>query len=682
MSKLTSLTATVIVGMVWTRCVVAQSVSGIVVLPNDTPAAGVIVTALDDRGSAIARALASADGGFSLRLPRPGRVTLQLMRIGYSPTRGPTLEVTSQVIQSVRLVFANRPVVLSGVDITTRQTCRVSTDTGLMVTHVWEEAKKAMLATQLRVDAAPLIADWLIYDRALDSTSRTVREQRVRTARNETTHAFTSEPAGALETKGYVISDGDSSIFLAPDVDVLLSDIFAQRHCFHLAERPNAGKLIGVTFEPADERPGAANIKGTLWLDAVTNELRTLEFVYTNLPPAAIAARAGGEVQFLRLDDGNWLITRWSLRMPEFGARRAPTFSGRIVVSGTQTVLRGMRETGGSVTRLSRRDGIVYQIFGPEIALQLLDRDTLVRASDAILTLDGTNYVGKASASGRVELSPVMPGRYHARIRTAIMDSLGMPPMELDLVPRADAPDDTIWLPAARGSLWIQVRDDSDNPLAKTRLEIESSQGVERRSAITSVDGKATIRDLAPGAAVLYARRIGYHAGQIPLAIAPGRSAVSIVLSQSSPPELDTVRVTAQSLPMRLQDFESRRLNHQATVSITRADIRRRNPAQTWQMLTNVPSIRVVDNDTMVIVRSTRATITNLLSNDYCWTLVAVDGVVLNRTPGQKSFDLRQLPSPDEVYGIEVFAGAASIPLQYGGEGEGKWCGLIAIWTR
>ena len=62
--------------------------------------------------------------------------------------------------------------------------------------------------------------------------------------------------------------------------------------------------------------------------------------------------------------------------------------------------------------------------------------------------------------------------------------------------------------------------------------------------------------------------------------------------------------------------------------------------------------------------------------------LVAVDGIVLNRTPGQKAFDLRLLPPVDEIYGIEVFAGAASIPLEYGGEGDGKWCGLIAIWTR
>ena len=33
-------------------------------------------------------------------------------------------------------------------------------------------------------------------------------------------------------------------------------------------------------------------------------------------------------------------------------------------------------------------------------------------------------------------------------------------------------------------------------------------------------------------------------------------------------------------------------------------------------------------------------------------------------------------------HGIEVFGGPSTIPLQYGGTGNNKWCGLIAIWTK
>ena len=49
---------------------------------------------------------------------------------------------------------------------------------------------------------------------------------------------------------------------------------------------------------------------------------------------------------------------------------------------------------------------------------------------------------------------------------------------------------------------------------------------------------------------------------------------------------------------------------------------------------------------------------------------------------GFPSFNLKDLPSPDAIYGIEVFAGPASIPLQYGGSGRDKWCGLVVVWTK
>ena len=65
-----------------------------------------------------------------------------------------------------------------------------------------------------------------------------------------------------------------------------------------------------------------------------------------------------------------------------------------------------------------------------------------------------------------------------------------------------------------------------------------------------------------------------------------------------------------------------------------------------------------------------------------CYLLVMVDGLVKNGVPGRPAFDLNQLPRPDEIHGVEVFAGAAMIPLQYSGMGDGKWCGMIAVWTR
>jgi hypothetical protein len=71
--------------------------------------------------------------------------------------------------------------------------------------------------------------------------------------------------------------------------------------------------------------------------------------------------------------------------------------------------------------------------------------------------------------------------------------------------------------------------------------------------------------------------------------------------------------------------------------------------------------------------------------NEECWLRVAINGIVQSDARP----DLRTLPAPGEVYGIEVFAGAATIPptmTSPGGNDIGlrarTGCGLISVWTR
>jgi hypothetical protein len=70
-----------------------------------------------------------------------------------------------------------------------------------------------------------------------------------------------------------------------------------------------------------------------------------------------------------------------------------------------------------------------------------------------MLTLAGTDYTAKANAAGRITLAPVLEGRYTARVRSGLMDSLGIVAIERDVELRADAHVDSIALPAARDVL-------------------------------------------------------------------------------------------------------------------------------------------------------------------------------------------------------------------------------------
>ncbi len=155
-------------------------------------------------------------------------------------------------------MFSGPAITLAAVNVRDRETCRVSADTGLAVTRVWEEARKAMLSSQLSAEGAPLIAEWIEYDRTLDSASRYVRQQRIKTSKNPTTHAFRSAPLALLDTAGYVVADATGTTYYLPDAEVLLSAGFAAAHCFRLEAPPRgAANLIGVAFTPARERRGA-----------------------------------------------------------------------------------------------------------------------------------------------------------------------------------------------------------------------------------------------------------------------------------------------------------------------------------------------------------------------------------------------------------------------------------------
>ncbi|MDB4888742.1 MAG: hypothetical protein JWL61_597 [Gemmatimonadetes bacterium] len=783
---------------------VAQSVLGTVMLPDSTPVVGAIVLAKDNNGSTVGRALTGQRGDFALRMSTEGRVALTVLRIGYRPTVGPFVTVAAGATERVRIVFASGAVTLAEVGVRERETCRVGADSGMAVARVWEEARKAMLTTQLSVDGVPMFAEWIEYERTLDSTSRIVRQQKVRASRNPTTHAFRSVPAEVLRDQGFVVADTNGTVYYAPDAEALLSDAFVSGHCFQLVKsRSSDANLIGVGFVPTHERRDLREIEGTLWVDRATSELRTLEFRYLNLPDAAEPAHPGGAVEFKRLSDGNWFVSKWSVRMPGLALRDRTSDGGfrRTIMARSMVVLRAVQVSGGEVTRAMRGDSVVYQAGGPAIAVQLVAPDSIASAEGATLLLEGTDYAGRADVSGRIRLSPVLSGRYRASIRTPFMDQFGVPPMVHELVTHDDARVDSLTLPTVadalahacqrdavgkgegllygraldvhgqaiagavvtatwagafslvgmrdgehlshtehtlqartgEGGQWricgvpsnavvtvtaaadsgstrqqvrmddralagvdlvlrptrggvaaleIVVTDDRGAPVAEAVLDVSSASAT-ARTILTDASGRALVPNVEPGRVTVRARRIGFAAGQIAMMVTEGRVKLPIVMSAVRVPTLDAVHVVgAREERGRLADFEARRLLHQATVSITREEIQKRNPVETWQMLTGLASIDVTVRDSRVVATSRRALVSEFDTAQPCFVLFVLDGVALRTTDVQGGVNLQDFPHPDEIHGIEVFAGPSAIPLQYGGTGTGKWCGLIAIWTR
>ena len=421
--------------LLWARPLEAQRVRGQVVLPDSTaPAAGVIVVATGGNGAPV-RALTSGRGTFDMPLPTAGRFELRVLRIGYAPTVVPAVDVAAGETKSIRIVAGAERISLTRVTVRGQDECNTRRDAGLLVTRVWEETRKALLASQLVADN-PLVAEWIQYDRSLEPGGTRVKEQHVRSTRSPTTHAFVSRPAAILAELGYIVEDGTSTEFFAPDAEVLLSESFANLHCFHV-EPPPPGHpgFIGLGFTPGRGARDSKDIEGTLWLDRESAELQWLEYHYTNVPLAAERAGAGGRVEFLRLASGEWLVSKWNILMPLVGVAPKSKEGGmaRVVMASPDASLKSVQVTGGQVISVTRGDSTLYRATGASFNVQLIARDAGITMAGAMISLAGTDYSVKADAAGRARISPVLEGRYRANAKSPQMDSLGAASVERDV---------------------------------------------------------------------------------------------------------------------------------------------------------------------------------------------------------------------------------------------------------
>lgn len=241
----------------------------------------------------------------------------------------------------------------------------------------------------------------------------------------------------------------------------------------------------------------------------------------------------------------------------------------------------------------------------------------------------------------------------------------------------------------------FSVEDRNGNVVGGVTLDIVPSNGPARR-VVTDSAGRAIVASMAPGRARVNSLAIGFKPGELFVPLDVGRNTVPLILDGARIPTLATIRVIGdRTMLARHQEFEWRRAQHQATVSITADDIERRNPVETWQMLTNVPSMRVIQGAGMagVYAMSTRETPVVQRQDGLgggssvpCWYRVMLDGVLL---PDAQPDLSNVLPNPHEIHGIEVFAGLATIPPQYNnritdsrGNTRSNSCGLILVWTK
>ena len=376
------------------------------------PLPGAVVTILDSTGAAVARVISDAAGRFVVTTPaRSAR--LRAVRIGYRPRdlplalRGDTLEIA----------MGRLPPMLATVQVTGSELCPGSA-AGNGALELWEQAKAGLLATVVARETKPAEMQALTYKRAMTTTDERVTEQT-----SHLTSAYSNRPfvapaeASFFARRGFMQEDAGGRLYSAPDADVLLDENFAATHCFHAeaGDKDHPGQ-IGLGFSPARGRDALVDVTGVIWIDRVRPQLRSLDFRYTGLEPAAMKVGSGGHIEFRTMEDGLSFIERWHLRLTTLtGEERPRDFASAFPAARrdrTDFRVADLRESGGIVLAATWPDGTAWRDSIAGLTGTVAQLNSPLSLPGAIVSVEGANLETRTSADGSFELAPIVPGRY------------------------------------------------------------------------------------------------------------------------------------------------------------------------------------------------------------------------------------------------------------------------------
>lgn len=466
----------------------AQSVRGTVMTDVDGRAVvGAVVLLIDSAGAVAARSLTDAAGGYRLAASIAGTYRVRAMRIGYRPTLSAPFHLRSDADRVQEIRVAGLPLSLAAIAVHTRSSCHLGTDSTLGVFTIWEQARTALTAADLAARAAQMNVRLVTFERSLDRANQIQREE-ARLQTGTSSKPWASRSPDSLRVAGYVTPRNGWLEYVAPDLDVLLSPQFVEDHCFRaVATRDTA--LVGLMFEPTRDRSTLPEIRGTIWLDRATAELRHMEFGYTNVPRAPDAPEAGGEIVFVRMKDGVWAIQRWNIRMPVLVQEKLIPV-GPIDRASTSPPMR-LAET---------------RVVGGELVLATLNADTLLVGSvrpldgyvvdaesgtplrDADVEVDGAGLRATTDSAGHFAFA-LLPGGYKLVVRRAARDTVERPrTFSIAFTGVEESPRLRVPRPRQTVSVALSApRDSVSAPLS------DSSRRAQMLTAVSVVESRPTI---------------------------------------------------------------------------------------------------------------------------------------------------------------------------------------------
>ena len=215
----------------------------------------------------------------------------------------------------------------------------------------------------------------------------------------------------------------------------------------------------------------------------------------------------------------------------------------------------------------------------------------------------------------------------------------------------------------AAGTLNGVVRQVNGQPISGAQIQIDLT------TVLSGTDGGFQIGYPNRRAFVVRVRKIGFLPAEIRIAETGPPDLLEVSLrpvTQQLPAVV--VRADSAATSAHLREFDRRLRSGQGTY-LTADDIRLRGAGNAVDLFRNVPG---VDVDT----RGVGQTMIRFRGQS-CDPLVWIDGYML----AAGFFDPASI-NPDDVVGVEIYRGVATVPPELRGAGGKGTCGVIAIWTR
>lgn len=523
-----------------------QTVSGgVTEIGSGGALSGVLIQLLSADNATIVRSvLSDASGRFHVLAPAPGRYSLQGKRIGVQRWVSDVFTLEAGETRSFAIQLETLAARLPEVVVKSTSLCMRGGESAQQIAALWDEIDAALTATAITVEDSSHRTTIVRSSRVLDPrTRRLLAEQRYQVETTTGRPFSTIEPESLITSGYWHEADEDSAQFYGLDERVLNSSAFRTINCFHVARRPAPSRgTIGLGFEPQKTGNG---VRGTIWLDSATFELREVDYSYTGIQRTQHSDQLGGVTRFGRLKTGGWIVREWSIRMPQYAVMRTTRGTERVYTTGGLAsavrvpIIQRIVEQGGSAhsdqliatERAAAVRGVVQDSTGrplPSATVSLLGTSVrVVTGSDGSFALRDVpegHYAVVANDSASSDL-----GAHGAQqdIKVAPGDSLQLALRfwrGRELMTRLCKRDD---LPPDRSALRLRLVDSLTNePVTGSHLrlwwtEYSTVRGFRRASSqsvdgVTAKDGTMLACGLPSGAEVNFGSIID-HSRALPM---------------------------------------------------------------------------------------------------------------------------------------------------------------------